>query len=409
MPIDALSESDSAAESRRKKRRRVILAVIVAVAAGVYLLRKTPDTHEGPDARTASSAEHAAPGAPRAVPVVAVKATVRDIAVVLDGLGTVTPLATVTVRPRVDGQLMAVSFREGQVVKAGDPLAEIDPRPFEVQRNQAQGQMARDQALLANAKVDLERYRVLFKQDSVAKQQLDSQESLVHQYEAALQLDQAQVDNASLQIVYCHITAPISGRLGLRLVDAGNMVHASDPGGIVTITQMQPIAVVFTIAEDHLPPLRAKLNAGERLQVEAWDREQRQRLAVGTLTTVDNQIDPNTGTVRVKAEFPNTDEELFPNQFVNARVFQDVRRGSVVVPAAAVQRGARGTYVCVVKADQTVEVRPVTVGPSEKEDTAIESGLSAGETVVTDGAEGLRDGSKVEAQIAGQASAQTGP
>ncbi len=397
-----MNESENAATPTKQKRIRTrgIIGALVVLAAGAYLLRAKPNGELPPNG------EHAG-GPPRSVPVVAVAAKARDIAVVLEGLGSVTPLATVTVRPRVDGELMSAPFREGQDVKAGDPLAEIDPRPFQVQRSQAEGQMARDQALLANARLDLERYRLLYKQDSVARQQLDSQESLVRQYEAALQLDQAQIDSAALQLLYCHITAPISGRLGLRRVDAGNMVNSTDPGGLVTITQMQPISVVFTIAEDHLPPVLARLASGQSLQVEAWDREQRERLATGTLVTADNQIDPNTGTVKLKAEFPNNDTALFPNQFVNARLFQDVRAGSIVVPGAAVQRGSQGSFVYVVKTDQSIEVRPVRVGISERDDTAIESGLAAGELVVIDGGEGLRDGSNVELQTPREAPSPT--
>jgi multidrug efflux system membrane fusion protein len=293
---------------------------------------------------------------------------------------------------------MQVHFQEGQTVKAGDVLAEIDPRPFEVQLAQAQGQMAKDQALLADARLDLQRYQVLYKQDSIAKQQLDTQASLVRQYEAAIAIDQSQIDNAKLQLTYCHITAPIGGRVGLRLVDPGNIVHATDTTGLVVITQLQPIAVLFAIPEDNLPGILAKLTAGERLSVEAYDRAQQRKLATGSLLTVDNQIDPTTGTVRLKAEFPNADSALFPNQFVNARLLLEVKRGVTLVPNAAIQRGAQDTFVYVVKTDQTVAMRPVTLGGSEGGTTAISAGLAPGETVVTDGADKLRDGAKVEAQ-----------
>jgi multidrug efflux system membrane fusion protein len=342
-----------------------------------------------------------APGGPppeRSVSVAAEAARSGDIAVYLDGIGTVTPRAMVTVHSRVDGHLMAVHFREGDTVASGDLLAEIDPRPFEVQLAQAEGQLARDQALLANAKVDVQRYRALAKDDAIPKQQLDTQEALVRQYEAALVVDRGQIDAAKLNLVYCRVTSPVAGRVGLRLVDPGNLVHASDTGGLAVVTQLHPIDVVFTIPEDELPALMAKVRAGERLPVDALDRERTARLAGGTLLTVDNTIDPATGTVRVKAEFPNDDEALFPNQFVNARLELDVHRGVTLVPEAAVQRGTQGTFVWVVKDDQTVEMRPITLGVTEGADAAVDAGLAAGERVVVEGAEGLRPGTRVTVQ-----------
>jgi multidrug efflux system membrane fusion protein len=291
---------------------------------------------------------------------------------------------------------MEVLFREGQIVSSGDLLAKIDPRPFEAQLIQAEGQMARDQALLKNAQLDLQRFRSLLERAAIPKQQADTQESLVHQYEGAVKADQGQIDNVKLQLVYCRITAPISGRVGLRLVDPGNIVHANDPNGLVVITQLQPIAVIFPIPEDSLPEVLARLKAGEHLPVEAYDREMRQKLAVGSLLTADNQIDPTTGTVRLKATFPNEKNELFPNQFVNARLLVDVRREAIVVPASAIQRGPQGTFVYVVKADQTATLRPVNVNEIQGGDASIKTGLSPGELVVVDGQDRLREGTKVD-------------
>jgi multidrug efflux system membrane fusion protein len=280
------------------------------------------------------------------------------------------------------------------VVKEGDLLAQIDPRPFEVMLKQAEGQMVRDRALLANARIDLERYQTLFKQDSIARQQVDTQAALVRQYEGTITADQSQIDNAKLQLAYARITAPISGRLGLRQVDPGNIVHSSDANGIVVITQLDPIAAIFTIPQDQLQLVLKRREA--KLAVEAWDRENRNRLVSGTLITVDNQIDTTTGTVKLKAEFPNADGLLFPNQFVNIRMLVDTRKGATVVPGAAVQRGAQGLFVYVVKPDNSVTMRPVTLGPVDGQRQAIESGVAPGERVVVDGVDRLREGAKVE-------------
>jgi multidrug efflux system membrane fusion protein len=366
-----------------RRRWPLALAAAALVAAGAWALR--PRAPEAPAGGPAGAAA-------RPVPVVAEAARTGDVRVYLDGIGSVTPLATVTVRTRVDGELMTVAFREGQEVHAGDVLAEIDPRPFEVQLTQAQGTLTRDQALLENARRDLVRYQLLVKQDSIAKQQRDTQEALVHQYEGALETDRGQVDDARLQLTYCRITAPIGGRLGLRLVDPGNMVHASDAGGLVVITQMQPMGVVFTLPEDSLPPLREKLRAGASLAVEAWDREQAHKLATGSLLTIDNEIDQSTGTVRIKAEFPNDDEGLFPNQFVNAKLLLDVEQGATMVPTVAVQRGSQGPFVYVVRDDHTIEVRPVQLGATDGDDTAIHGGVAPQESVVIDGTDRLRQG-----------------
>lgn len=331
----------------------------------------------------------------RGVPVVAVPATTGDLPVVLSGLGTVTPLASVTVRSRVDGELVSVAFREGQIVARGDLLAQIDPRPFEVQLHQAEGQLAKDQAALKNARADLERYKVLIAEDSVPRQQLDTQAATVDQIEATLKSDQAQIESARLNLTYSRITAPISGIVGLRQVDPGNIVHASDPGGLLVITQQQPIATLFTIAADRLPEILRATRTGRKLVVEAWDRDLKRRLASGSLLALDNQIDQATGTVKIKALFPNEDLALYPSQFVNARLTVDTIRGTVLIPTAALQRSPQATYVYVVKPDSTVEMRTVEAQLTEGDQTALAKGVASGEVVVVDGVEKLQPGSKV--------------
>jgi len=363
-------------------------ALLAAGAATVYFVTRS-------DAQTPPAGRRGADGRP--VPVVAASAQRGDIDVTISALGTVTARNTVTVKPRVDGQLLRVAFQEGQTVKAGELLAEIDPRPFEAQLEQANGQLVRDQALLANAQLDLARYRELLAKDSIARQQVDAQEALVRQYQGTVQTDRGAVDNARLQLAFTRISAPLPGRLGLRQVDVGNMVHASDASGLVVITQTQPITVIFAIPADKLGAVATRVQAGEKLLVEAWDREGKLKLASGKLLTLDNQIDTTTGTVKLKAELANADNSLFPNQFVNARLRVETRSGATLIPVAAIQRGTVGTFVYVVNAEEkTVSTRAVTLGPGTAEMVAIEKGLAAGEQVVVDGADKLRQGAKVE-------------
>ena len=381
----------------RSELRRGLVALLASVflVSAVYLFRAR--SGDAPLMRGRPTA------GPQNVAVVTAKVKSGDMDVYLSGLGTVTPLSTATVKSRVDGQLVKVLFQEGQQVKAGQLLAEIDPRPFEVQLRQAEGQLARDQALLTNAQIDLERYRVLFKEDSIPKQQLDTQESLVRQYQGTIEADQSQVDNAKLQLVYCHITAPITGRVGLRLVDVGNMIHASDTNGLVIITQLQPITVLFTLPEDNLQAVLARMKSKQQLTVAAFDREQKNQLATGSLLSIDNQIDPTTGTVKLKAIFANTDGALFPNQFVNASILVDTLRNVTLVPNAAIQHSPQSAFVYVVKPDQTVEARNVEVRLTQGDETAVASGLKPAEIVVTDGVDKLQPGTKVAVRAANAA------
>ncbi len=389
------------AEPHGRKRRLAWIGAAILIVLAIVVLRSRSGSKE---------ARAAAPGkggsaAGRAVPVLVAAARTGDVGVYLTGLGTVVPLATVTVRSRVDGQLVRVAFQEGQTVKEGDLVAVIDPRPFEVQLEQAQGQMAKDQATLQNAKVDQARYEVLVQQDSIPKQQLDTQVALVKQLEATVVSDQAAIDSARLNLTYSRITAPVSGRVGLRLVDPGNIIHATDPNGLLVITQLQPITVIFTIPGDRLPQVMAPLSAGHTLTVEAYDRDLKKKLATGSLLAVDNQIDPTTGTVRLKAKFANADTSLFPNQFVNARILVDTLKHTLIVPAAAVQRSPQSTFVYVVGADDKVAMREINVLHTEGDDAAVSGKIAAGDSVVVDGVDKLQPGSKVSVSRAGAANA----
>jgi len=377
------------AHAEPRARRRVWpWVVLVLIAGGAFAWWRQRAT-DSPQAKGGG-----APAA-RAVPVVIAKARVGDLPIYIDGLGTVTAFNTVTMRTRVDGELVKVAFTEGQPVHAGDLLAEIDPRPFQVQLEQAQGQAARDEALLQNAKVDLKRYQDA--SAAVPQQQIATAAANVAQYEAATKVDQAQVDNAKLQLVYCRITSPLDGVIGLRLVDQGNTVHASDASGLAMITQLEPIAVQFSIPQDDLPAVLQAMKQGE-LVAEAYDRDFKKELERGHLQAVDNQINASTGTVKLKAVFDNKNRMLFPNQFVNVRLLVDTRKNVVLVPTAAVQRSPTTSFVYVVKSDDTVEVRPIKLGPTERDTVAVSEGLSGGEMVVTDGVDKLQAGAKVAAR-----------
>jgi multidrug efflux system membrane fusion protein len=334
-------------------------------------------------------------GAGIAVPVAVSKASTMDLPVYLSGLGSVEAFNTVTVKTRIDGQIVQINFKEGQDVKQGDLLAMIDSRPYEVALAQAEATLYKDQSALKDAKLNMDRFAGLVKEGVIPQQQYDTQVSLTGQLEGAVRADQANIDNQRLNISYCKITAPVSGRIGLRQVDIGNIVHAADANGLVVITQLKPIAVIFTLPEDNLPAVQQHMKKGS-LQVLAYSRDDQTKLATGMLLTIDNQIDPTTGTGKLKAIFDNRDNSLWPNQFVNARLLLEVRKNNTVVPAAAIQRGPQGTYVFTVKPDKTAEMRPVTVAFSEAGSVAISQGLAPGESVVTDGQDRLQPGSPVE-------------
>ncbi|RRA04617.1 MdtA/MuxA family multidrug efflux RND transporter periplasmic adaptor subunit [Burkholderia cepacia] len=399
--------NDPASPAARRPRRTLMAGALAVVVIGGLLWwhpwNRTPaagSAATGAGASAAGGGGHRGRGGPAAManipqPVQVATATQGEMPIVLSALGTVTPLANVTVKTQLSGYLQSVSFQEGQIVRKGDVLAQIDPRPYQVALENAEGTHARDAALLATARLDLKRYQTLLSQDSIASQTVDTQASLVKQYEGAVKTDQAAIDSAKLNLTYARITAPVSGRVGLRQVDPGNYVTPGDTNGIVVITQLQPMSVIFTTSEDNLPQILKQVNAGQKLSVTAYNRNNTVPLETGSLATLDNQIDTSTGTVKLRANFDNKEGMLFPNQFVNTRLLVDVMRNATIVPTSAVLTGSIGQFVYVVKPDNTVTVRKVTVGPVDGERTSIVSGVSLGERVVTDGSDRLREGAKI--------------
>jgi multidrug efflux system membrane fusion protein len=392
---EAIPEGSARGGGGSRRLVVIVFGLACLIAAGSWIAY-------GRQAKTqqqarATGGTSAAPARP--IPVVVASVRTGDLNVYLTALGSVTPLNTVTVKSRVDGQLMKTYFTEGQVVHAGDLLAEIDPRPFQAQLVQAEGQLARDEANLANARLDLERYQRLAQQEMIARQQLDTQQMVVNQAEASIKVNAGLIDAIKLQLTYCRITAPITGHVGLRLVDPGNVVKAADTGGLVVIAQLEPIALVFSVPEDSLQPILRRFRVGNKVPVDAFDREGRTKIATGTLVAIDNQIDPTTGTVRLKASYGNTDGVLYPNQFVNARVLIDVLHEAILAPAEAIQRGPQGAYVYVVKPDKVVQMRRVQLGPSEGATISVRAGLTDNEALVVDGAEKVQDGARVEPTV----------
>lgn len=386
-----------------KHRAWIWLLALAVLAGGFWYYRSHQAAKQ---AQQTAAAQAKAANAP--VSVVVATATRGNLPIYLNGLGTVTAFNTVTVHTRIDGQLDSVAFKEGEYVHQGDLLAQIDPRTFQVQLEQAQGQLAKDQALLKDQQVDLERFTALWNAQVIAKQQLDTQAALVGQTKGAMQSDQAAIDSAKLQLTYCRITAPISGRIGLRLVDAGNMVHAADAGGLLVITQVQPIAVLFSLPQEQLPQVYAKIRAGAKLAVEAYGQDNTTKIATGSLLTIDNQIDPTTGTYKLKSVFANPDNILYPNQFVNIRLLVDEKSGLTLVPAAAIRRGPQGSYVYAVEGGNTVKLRPVTIALTEGDTTGLSAGIAPGDVVVTDGQDKIQEGSHIVARAPSGAAASTG-
>ncbi len=419
LPEPGAGSPSVTASSSAKSRWWLWALALGVVALGGWYYRSSKNASQAADPAAAASAAAKGRGAGgfsaanMVVPVVVATAQRGDLPVYFNGLGTVTAFNTVTIRSRVDGQLVSVAFKEGQFVHEGDLLAQIDPRPFQVQLEQATGQLAKDQAQRKDAEVNFERYKLLFKEGVIPQQQLDTQAALVGQFDGAIASDQSQIDNAKLQLTYSRITAPISGRIGLRLVDAGNIVHASDTNGLLVITQLQPISVIFSLPQDQLPEVNAKLYSGVQLVVDAYDRDDTAKIATGKLQTIDNQIDPTTGTYKLKSIFANADNALFPNQFVNVHLLVDVKHNLTIVPASAIQRGPQGTYVYAVakdaaSKDATAKIYPVTVALTTGNSVGLSAGLNSGDVVVVDGQDKLQDGTKVNPNPAGGATGASG-
>ncbi len=390
-PVRGKTEPPRSEPPRSKRWVWILLAILVVLGAAIYFIWPRIKAKEAAGAAQ-KNAE------PPAVPVVTTTARRGDIGVYYSGLGAVTPLATVTIHSRVDGQLMSVRYKEGDTVNKGDLLVEIDDKPYQAVLTQAEGQLTRDQANLENAKIDLARYQTLVPLKAIPEQQLATQQALVHQDEGTIKVDQGQIEAAKVNIGYTKITAPVGGRIGLRLVDVGNIVHASDTEGLLVITQMDPISTIFTISEDQLQVVLQKMAAGQTLEVDAYDRDGKMKLAQGSLTTLDNQIDPTTGTLKLRATFENSKNTLYPNQFVNARLLVQEKHGVTLIPTAAIQRNSNATYVYVVKPDSTVTVRQLTIGTTEGDDSEVTMGLMPGEVVVMTGVDKLQEGSKVQTQ-----------
>lgn len=398
LPDRARQVHESASGARKGSRAWIWIVVIALLALGFWIFRSSRSKAETSTGAAASAGGRGGRGGGAAnytAPVVVATVTRGDLPVYFNGLGTVTPLNTVTVHSRVDGQLINVAFKEGQLVEKGQLLAEIDPRPFQVQLEQAEGQLAKDVAQRKDANVNYERFKLLYQEGVIPKQQLDTQQATVDQFDGAIKSDQSQIDNAKLQLTYSRITSPISGRVGLRLVDPGNIVHATDANGLVVITQLEPIAVIFTLPQDQLPQVYDRIRKGQQLSVEAYDRDNTKKIESGKLLTIDNQIDTATGTYKLKAEFNNSGNVLFPNQFVNVHLLVDTKKNLALVPVAAVQRGPQGVYVYTVDSNNTVKIQTVTVAQTTESTAGISSGLNPGQVVVTDGQDKLQDGSKV--------------